>query len=79
VCTTLGITPVEAGELCWRSVQELAHYWATKPPLHEMVAAYFGIKDTADQPRKPLDVNEMRAKGEAMMRAFDRGDKVRLA
>jgi len=63
--------------MCWRSVVELAHYWATQPPVHEMVAAYLGIK--APVRAKPLDVNEMRAKGEAMKRAFEQGAKVRLA
>lgn len=64
--------------MCWRSVLDLSRYWGTRPPVHEMVAAYLGIKELTP-PMKPLDVNELRAKGEAMRRAFEAGRKERLA
>lgn len=44
LCTTLGKTPEEVGRMRITEAARLFEYWGRSPPVHVMVAAYFGIE-----------------------------------
>lgn len=42
-----GWTFEEIGQLTLRDLSDLRRYWTAHPPLHMMVRAYFGIKESS--------------------------------
>ena len=48
--TALGWRPRDVGETEWFDVVNLTKYWSDHPPVHELVAAYMGVKPSARAP-----------------------------
>jgi hypothetical protein len=53
VCTVLGAEPDRVWSMEWADVARLYRYWRESPPVHELVAAYLGVKPSRGREAAP--------------------------